>query len=250
MERYTKRARTGGYARPKAYSYGAARRRPVYARRRVMRANVRPRSGYSRRVGYYRGGSGGHVELKFHDVDLDDALISSSGTITASINLIPQGVTEVERIGRKAVIKQINWRYQLKLAEQDAQATPVASDTIRIILYVDSQTNGATAAVTDVLETANYQSFNNLVNRGRFRILMDRTHAVNLMTLASDGAGVVSSASLKQNYSFYKSCALPIEFNAATGAIAEIKSNNIGVLVISNAGTINLESKFRLRFTD
>ncbi len=189
-------------------------------------------------------------ELKFHDVDLDDALIASGGTVTPTINIIPQGVTEVQRIGRRCTIKRIGWRYTLSIAEQDAQSTPVSADSIRMILFVDKQANGATATITDVLESANFQAFNNLANKGRFRVLMDRTHTIQPVTLASDGAGVVSSAAVRQDYEFFKECDLPIEFNAATGAITEIRSNNLGVLVISTAGVTNLDSKFRLRFTD
>ncbi len=236
---------TGG-ARRTTTTLAQRRRASVYRRGRAIAPTIQ--KGYTRRVGYYR--PGGAVELKFHDVDLDDALIASGGTVTASVCLIPQGVTEVQRIGRKAVVKNINWRYQLSIAEQDAQSTPVSADSVRLILYVDSQCNGATAAITDILESADYQSFNNLVNRGRFRILMDRTHQMNPLTLASDGAGVVSSAAIKYNFGFFKKCHLPVEFNGATGAITEIRSNNIGVLVISNAGVVNLDSKFRLRFTD
>ncbi len=224
--------------------YPAARRAAVMGRLRGAAA-----AGTYRRVGYYRP-VGSNQELKFHDVDLDDALISSGGTVTDSICKIAQGVTEVQRIGRKAVIKKIGWRYQLSIAEQDAQSTPVSADTVRVILYQDMQCNGASAAFNDLLESTDFQSFSNLVNRGRFRVLMDRTHALSVRTLASDGAGVVSSSGIKQNYSFYKACNIPIEFNAATGAITEIRSNNIGVLVVSNAGVVNMDSKFRLRFTD
>ncbi len=229
-----------GYSRAKAQSRGR-RRAPTYKRR------FRP--GYNRTAGYYGRYAGGG-ELKFHDVDLDDAVIAAGGTITASVNLIPQGVTEVQRIGRKCTIKSINWRMSLNLAEQDAQATPESGDTVRIIMYIDKQCNGATAAVLDVLESADFQSFNNLSNKSRFRTLMDRTITLNFATLASDGAGVVSSTDMFIDQQFYKKCNIPIEFDATTGAITEIRSNNIGVLLISRAGVSIFNSKIRLRFSD
>ncbi len=46
-------------------------------------------------------------ELKFHDVDLDDALVSATGTVTPSINLIAQDVLENTRVGRKCTLKNI-----------------------------------------------------------------------------------------------------------------------------------------------
>ncbi len=188
-------------------------------------------------------------ELKFHDVVFDDAVIDVGGTVEDSIVKIPQGVTEVQRLGRKCTIRKIGWRYELILPEIDALATASSSDIVRVMLFHDSQANGATAAVLDILETANYQSFNNLVNKGRFNILMDKTLTLNYQTLASDGAGVVSSAMVTKSGTFFKSCNIPIEFNSTAGAITEIKSNNIGVLLISKNGLLALNSQFRIRFT-
>ncbi len=208
------------------------------------------------RVGGYYGrygitkGSGTPGELKFHDVDLDDAAIATGGTVTPSICLIPQGVTEITRVGRKCTIRNINWRYNVSIQEQDAGADPRNGDTVRVILYLDKQANGATAAVTDILESADFQSFNNLSNSGRFRTLYDKTHTLNYLTLASDNAGVVSSAEVTRDVMVFKKCGFPIEYSSTTGAITEIRSNNIGVLLISRTGASGFASKFRLRFSD
>jgi len=177
-------------------------------------------------------------------VDLDDALISSTGTITPTINIIVQGITESNRIGRKVVLRKIGWRYNLNFVSQAVMAT--TSDTVRLIVYQDKQTNGATAAVTDILESASFLSFNNLSNSGRFRILLDQHHSMHAPTAI---AGPVTGE-LDVHAGWFKDVNIPIEFSAATGAIAEIRSNNIGVLVISGVGGTKLTSKFRLRFSD
>ncbi len=205
------------------------------------------------RVGGYYGrysGTKGKGELKFFDVSLDDAVVSSAGTITDSINKIGQGVTEKTRIGRKCTVKSIQWRYHLDLPEIDAAADPAASGTVRVIMYIDKQCNGATATVTGILETDNFQSFYNLANEGRFKVLLDRNHVLNYLTLASDGAGVVSSGVVNKNYTFNKACNIPLEFDSTTGAITEIRSNNIGILLLSNTGVIGFQSEIRLRFSD
>ncbi len=225
----------------RAYAYGGSARR-FY-------------KGYDRTGGFYGRYNGGRGmgdqgELKFHDVDLDDAVVAAAGTVTASINLIPQGVTESTRNGRKCTIKAIQWRYRMLLPELDAVGTPGDPDTIRVILFKDTQANGATAAVTDVLESADWQSFRNLANVQRFQILHDKVHTLNYAGIASDGAGVVSQAAVQQRFQFYKKCNIPLEFSATTGAITEIRSNNLGVLLISSNGIALLEGKFRLRFTD
>lgn len=209
-------------------------------------------AGYVRTSGYYGRFSGRAAggERKFHDVDLDDATIASGGTVTASVNLIAQGVTESQRVGRKCTLKTIQWNYTVSLPEDDAQATPPAGDIVRVILFLDKQANGATAAVTDVLESADYQSFLNLANSQRFHILHDKRYSLNYLTLASDGAGVVSSGQVQREHQVYKTCNIPVEFNSTTGAIGEIRSNNVGVLLITKNNAAGFASKFRLRFTD
>ncbi len=102
------------------------------------------------------------------------------------------------------------------------------------------------------IQTADFQSFNNLANKGRFRVLMDRTYSLNYTSMASDGAAVVSQAATTMHDSFFKKCNIPIEFDSTAGAITEIKSNNIGVLMIGqdSGDASTFFSKMRLRFVD
>lgn len=208
--------------------------------------------GVDRTGGYYGRYSGRGSELKFHDVTVADTTIIVTGQIqnAGTVNVIPQGVTESQRVGRKCTIKSIAWNIQVVLPEQDAGATPLDGDILRIILYLDKQCNGATATVTDILETAEWHSHYNLANQNRFRFLMDKSIAINYASMASDGAGVVSQATVKKYVSFFKSCNIPIEFSSTTGAIGEIRSNNLGVLLITDTDNAQLGSRMRLRFSD
>ncbi len=188
------------------------------------------------------------LELKFFDLDIDDTAIANTGTIVAdSVNEIVQGTGETERIGRKCTIRSINWRFEVRLPAQTTSAT--ASDVARIILYQDKQANGATAAVLDILETANYQSFNNLANKGRFRTLMDRTY--DLTAQAGGGDGTTEDyGQIIISDTLFKKVNIPIEFSGTDGAIDKIKSNNIGFLTISRSGVAAFASKMRIRFSD
>ncbi len=186
------------------------------------------------------------IELKFHDVDLNDTVVAATGTITPTINIIAQGVTESQRVGRKCTIKSINWRFQLKLP--DATNPGSSADTVRLLMYLDKQANLATAAVTDIWEADDFQSFNNLSNKSRFRTLMDRTYDLNA-DISGDGTTIDTSVVII-NDTFFKKVNIPIEFNSTAGAITEITSNNLGVLIISSQGLASFNSKIRLRFTD
>ena len=237
-------------------------RKRVYAKKRFtpygkrQRARQIPRggAGYLRRAGYYgrfrgRRATANPPELKFHDLDIDDAVVAGGGTIAqASCNLIAQGVTESQRIGRKCSIRSINWRFNVDLPII-ALGTGSANEQVRVILYLDKQCNGAAAAVTDIVESANYQTFNNLANKSRFRTLMDRVYVLNPQAGAGDGTtNDFSEFSIADT--FFKKCNIPIEFDATTGAITEIRSNNIGVLLLGKSGVAQFESKMRLRFED
>lgn len=205
--------------------------------------------GYHRVGGYYGRYRGGPGEVKFHDIDIDDAVITAGVNVTDSVNKIAQDTTEVTRIGRKCTITKISWRFECTLPELNAQTGHAAGDVVRILLYVDKQCNGATIASTDLLESADYQSFNNLANKGRFRTLMDKTYDLNYLA----GSGITAStdaADYRISGSFYKDCKIPIEFDSVAGAITEIRSNNIGVLLMSRNGTAGFFSKMRLRFDD
>ncbi len=207
------------------------------------------RKGFTRTSGFF-GRFGSNQELKFHDVALDDTLVDSGGTVTPSVNLITQGTGASERIGRKFTIRSINWRFRIEGGRAANEDTPL-DDTIRVIMYVDKQANGATAAVTDILSTADFQSFNNLGNKNRFRTLMDRTYTVNIM--AASGADATAEWSYESHDdTFFKKVNIPIEI-AGTGsaAITDIQSNNIGVLLISDNGVnTGFKSQLRLRFSD
>ncbi len=164
----------------------------------------------------------------------------------AGVNLIAQGTTESTRIGRKCTIRSINWRFNLK--QPTASGGAAGTDTVRVLLVLDKQCNGALPAVTDVLEADNFQSFNNLANKTRFRTLMDRTYELN-GGISGDGTTLDTGEDML-NDSFFKRVNLPIEFDSTAGAITEIRSNNLVVLLAAKEGTVIFDSKIRLRFSD
>ncbi len=215
------------------------------AKRRAFRAGYDRTAGYYGRTGRTAWGGPG-PELKFHDIDINDASVASGGNIAEdSCVTIPQGVTEVQRLARLCTVKSINWRFTVNLL---ANASVGVGDTLRVILYLDKQCNGVAATVTGILESDDYQSFNNLANKSRFRTLMDRTYDVNVMNGAGDGTSN-DHASTVHNDTFFHKCDIPLEYDSTTGAITELRSNNIGVLLLSNTGArVGFESKMRIRF--
>lgn len=205
-------------------------------------------AGYNRTGGYYGRFQPGGNELKFHDVvfsggiDATGEIAPGGGTSTA-LNLISQGTTESQRIGRKCVIKRIDFKGDLTLA------TAIGSATYNISLILDTQANGAYPNYTDVFETDSPRSFLNLANSQRFKI-MKRWYGVINQT-AGDGSGAYGSQ--RKVMKFNKACNIPIEFSSTTGAITEIRSNNLFIMWDTDAGeddAINVNMSWRLRFSD
>ncbi len=185
-------------------------------------------------------------ELKFFDTVVAGTALATTGVITSpSLNIVPQGTTESERVGRKMIIKKLNIRFLLQFNNNTTQTAEV----VRIIVVLDKQTNKTTFAITDVLELASEGSFNNMANKGRFFILFDRYESINKTT--NIGTNINEHT---QAFTFFsKDLNIPIEFDntATTGAVTTQTSNNIAVFALTlNSTEINLGYTARIRFYD
>lgn len=228
-----KRRRTGSYK-----TAGVTVRRRPYAKAKRRRP-------YARSYGI---SSGIQKELKFFDTDLS-FLIDLTGEVpaTGQLCLIPQGDTESSRDGRAAYVKSIQIRGNFSLIPV---ASATASSTAYVYVVLDTQCNGAAAAVTDVLTGANLgTALINLTNSERFKIMKRFVIEMNAQ------AGVSTAYN---NHTvpvdWYKKCDIPLQYNSTAGAITEIRSNNIFLLAGTNAAAgddlINFTGRCRLRFYD
>lgn len=223
----------------------SAARKSAVARYAIVGAG----RGYLRTAGYYRGGRGSG-ELKFLDTTKASTVTATAGTIfNDSLCVVPQDGTESGRVGRKITAKSFYFRGFTYLAA--ATAATSTDDQVRFIVYLDKQTNGAAAAVTDILETADFYSFNNLANKSRFRILCDKKLSIQANGAAATGAAY-SFGEVRKSWEKYIKVNLPLEYDnsATTGAITTQRSNNVGVLVISTDATAQVGYTCRMRYTD
>lgn len=193
-------------------------------------------------------------ETKFLDTTLASTAMTAAGVIMDdSLNHIAQGNTESQRVGRKVVLKML--RMKGFIVNTAATTVGTMDNRYRIIVYCDKQANGATAAVTDILETASINAFRNLANQSRFKILYDKTKNFIIQTVGQTAAGSFSSLNTLHSWQMSARLNVPIEFdNTFTdGRIATIRSNNIGVLGIcdNDGGSIpNFGYTSRIRFSD
>lgn len=244
-----------GAARARAYGQRAAQWKAGYGgRMSAYRSRWGNPVTYGRKFRRGRDRTGGSYgryhthktpELKFHDFQLNDSTVANTWTVTPSINLIPQGTTEQQRIGRSATIKSIQWKWRVSI--KDSTVSTATADVMRMVMYIDEQANGNAATATELFEVDDFQSFRNLANSHRFKILCDNTFAINAQCGGGNGTSEDYGGFFRSGYKQFK-VNIPIEWDSTTGAITEIRSNNIGIMVISEAGRLGLESQLRLRF--
>ncbi len=184
-------------------------------------------------------------ELKFFDTINTGTALALTGVITnASLNIVPQGTLENNRVGRKIIIKRIGIRFLL----QFNSSTTETAEVVRVIVVHDKQTNKTAFGITDVLESASEGAFNNLANKQRFTILMDRYESIN--KTVDVGTNINEHT---QAWSWFKTVNIPIEYDnsVTTGAVSSQTSGNIAVFGITlNSTTVNLAYTARIRFYD
>lgn len=190
------------------------------------------------------------AELKFTNKTLSFFPVSATGNIT-SLNLVAQGVQKSQRIGRRITIWAMEWRYDYFLQVLEKIPTPLSGDLLRLVVFIDKQANGATSVALDILDTADVLSPYNVDNKDRFVILRDVTHTINYAVMASETSDTVSQGGhIKQGSIFLNDLATTIQFSGGSGAVAELTSNNLSVLLISSNGTVRTNCFWRIRFTD
>lgn len=195
--------------------------------------------------GRYNNRSSTDNEVKWFDTAIS-FLVDATGEVpaTGQLALIAQGAGENQRIGRKCVIRSIQFRAYLVFTPG---ASAQASDISHIYIVQDTQANGAAAVVGDVFTGNNLATALRFMDNGqRFRILKHFRHVWN------PSAGVTTAFNLQaKEIDFFKKCNIPMVYNGATGAITEIQSNNIFILAGTAAQSddlIAVNGRIRLRF--
>lgn len=246
------------------------RRKSRSYRRRVKRR----RSRAPRRTGGWRNPL--RHELKYLDTTVDGRYLGTGisplvvpatvvgpplrGPYAGCINAPAQGSGANERIGRQIMIRKIIGRVGLfNTVELTDGAQDTWPTTFRMMLVYDMQANGAATfdLTTFWADPTNLCSLQNLDNRDRYKILMDKQWTIAAPTEAISGLGGRTQQS--KLYKFYKRVNLPVQFNAgSTPGPADISTGALWMLVLSDAGSneagvpscSQFWSRVRIRYSD
>jgi len=210
-------------------------------------------------------------EIKFHDNGAPYTTLTTVSTTTTpphsqiqSFLLIPQGDLSHQRNGNRIMVTKLTFRFGCMIdtnTHDNWNNVVKTSSTWRVILYVDTQTNGAAAAIGDLFDTsiANehaFDVFNNLDNKGRFKTLMDKYINLESTAITFNGTQYLQPGVMKE---FKKSIPLnlPVTFSGTDGSLGTIRTNNIGCFIFCNSFGGNTDVtqrkfayRFRVRYTD
>lgn len=249
-----KRKRTGPYAAAGRAAYKGGRR---YARKRARYNYSRPMGTVAATRGF-RGYYGSSVqERKVSDISTAVYQVNTTGSITLLHNPV-LGSDYTQRIGRKTSIKSLYVRglVQLELA---AIGMPGATGACmaRMIIFIDSQPNGAVPAITDLLVEALPQSQLNLNNRDRFRIVKDREYVYDPFLVSTTATQAIANwGRVIHPVKMYKKLNIETVFNGTNGGtIADINTGALYMLWVGNLGAgtnvdMNAIVSTRVRYKD
>jgi len=178
--------------------------------------------------GYLNRRGTANRELGYVDLATATYDFNTTGTITL-IATVVQGAAVTQRVGKKILLKSLQIR---GLASSDSATT--TGQGALIIVY-DKRPTGALPNITDVLNTATFNSFINDANSGRFKIIrrMNFAFAGNNTT-----GGQQTEASNYVIDEFIKLKNRQTVFKAvASGAIGDIEEGALYAITVGNTVT-------------
>jgi len=162
-----------------------------------------------------------------------------------------QGDDITNRQGRKVFLKKLRLRCNISCSPQTANVTADQESLIRVIVYKDTQTNGAQAQGEDVMAsgtaTVALHMFQNLANLGRFVVMYDKIHKISQRTI---DAGLQSGAAIFFKINLKPNCL--INYNSGvTGTVTDVVDNSFHLIINTNNSSMvpQLEYKVRGVFT-
>lgn len=229
------------------YKGGAIYRKNTSIAARSRRGTI---PGYTRKAGYYGRFTGSHPEMKYRDTTINWVPLGTSWNGN-SPNLVPMGNEANDRVGRKITIKSLCIRY---LATMPSQTDPGNTDeNVRIMVIQDMQSNGAFPQdATLFADPTDFQSYMNLENSGRFKILATREFDINCMGGSYNGSVHTWASVSKSGEIYIGGLNMPIEFDSSTqsGAMTSVRTNNIIIIACSKSGLVSCKWTSRIRYTD
>lgn len=175
-------------------------------------------------------------ESKYIDSTISETPSTAGGLVL--LNGCAQGDGSTSRDGDSIRLQSVAANLYMSM---NASST-THENIVRVMIFVDLQTNGSTPAVTDVLLTANVNSFRNLSYGSRFKVLYDQRFT--MVDADNYATKLVPKLFFKIDYHQ--------KFSSTGSTISDISAHPVFMLLVSNAAS-NLPTvagRTRVRFLD
>lgn len=245
--------------------YAASRRAQAQSRARFGDRTPRVRYTPARRSYVPRTmGPFSVSESKYFDTETNDfALVA--GTAWGATNDVIKGLIAIpvegsdidNRIGRKIAIYKIAIRGCINHAIAVDQADSLILPLTRLILWQDKQTNATVTtsnllmqAPTNAQSDCMFNSFQNIANLGRFRVLKDTWVKTPFSQSGTDGASTTSQAAASSPFKMVIKFRKPVivNFNATNGGtIGDVVDNSFYLTAQKNFATYDSTLTCRTR---
>lgn len=188
-------------------------------------------------------------ERKRSDTSFQSIATRAPGNVYP-LNIIAQGSDNIQRIGRQILLKSYQYKFLWTCTGSNLATTaayPNGSNTLRIAIVYDKQTNQAPPAIDDIWQlgtsaTQNPFLLRNLDNYDRFTVLSDDLH--NISTAGPNGV----------TFEKYGAISLPTRYDGTGGANTDITTGGLYLITIDINNTISNQSVIngmaRVSYTD
>lgn len=188
-------------------------------------------------------------ELKFLDTAINQTIANTM--VQNNLNVVSQDDTEDGRTGRRITVRSVDIKGCVSITGAVAAAN--ARDWVKLMLVLDTQANKAAAITsTDLFVSDAIESYNNLANKNRFRVLWTDEFTLAIGGAAASGAAFVFGSD-SHYFRCHKKVEIPIDFDntATSGARTTQTQNSLSFVAISENGVSAINAgAARIRFTD
>ena len=180
---------------------------------------------------------------KILDTRLDAPLTAVPGFSTMiSVNQIPQGKADSERIGREVTVRRLSSRFWIT-----GDVTSTGAVYARMVIFRDRQFAGVSVSPAVLLQSNLITAHQNRFNRDRFEILYDETFLM-------DAVNHITATDYLHLQTPLQACVLDMDLTLffSSASALSVRGNNIGVVWVVQASSNNtyFHGDFRLFYTD
>jgi len=261
------------YNKPAKYT---AAERAKYAAEKARKAALAAAraAGPMRTSGYTGRFTGPSAELKYLDAYYPESICT--GATAFLMTIVAQGTGPTQRIGAKLTVRSLQLTMTLHMDESGVDTHN--TELFRVLVVEDRQCNGATHAITDLLDTAHgqpsWKAYPRIENGDRFKIIYDQNHQLERKNAASsavaytelpgtaavpNGGGFTNPGISKtwgeaeKTFKIYKPLDINVLYTGTAGVTADHRSNSLWLWVIPEHGSGNdtrIGFNSRIRYSD